>query len=145
MIRPVLDQINLVVSDMEQSLAFYALLGFDSPDTLPLWQAHHRSIPVDGRLPTVELDSDAYARKWNVGRATAEPPAPVVLGFRFPDRAAVDEAYDRILGAGYRSQQPPYDASWGVRYAVVQDPDGNAVGLSSPRDPELRWEDTPPS
>jgi uncharacterized glyoxalase superfamily protein PhnB len=35
-------------------------------------------------------------------------------------------------------QQPPYDAFWGARYAVVSDPDGNAVGIMSPIDPDRR-------
>jgi hypothetical protein len=38
-------------------------------------------------------------------------------------------------GAGYEGQQPPYDAFTGARYAVVLDPDGNAVGLMGPIDP----------
>ena len=45
--------------------------------------------------------------------------------------------YADLTGAGYRGQQPPYDAFWGARYAVVEDPDGNAVGLMSPSDPAL--------
>lgn len=32
----------------------------------------------------------------------------------------------------------PYDAVWGPRYAVVEDPDGNAVGIMSPIDPQRR-------
>jgi uncharacterized glyoxalase superfamily protein PhnB len=48
-----------------------------------------------------------------------------------------------VTGAGYGSQQPPYDAFWGSRYAIVEDPDGNAVGLMSPVDPTRR--STPPA
>jgi Glyoxalase/Bleomycin resistance protein/Dioxygenase superfamily len=43
-----------------------------------------------------------------------------------------------ITAAGYRGQQPPYDAFWGARYAVIEDPDGNAVGIMSPVDPDRR-------
>jgi uncharacterized glyoxalase superfamily protein PhnB len=28
--------------------------------------------------------------------------------------------------------QAPFDAFWGARYAIVEDPDGIAVGLMSP-------------
>jgi hypothetical protein len=34
--------------------------------------------------------------------------------------------------------QVPYDAFWGARYAIVADPDGNEVGLMSPRDDDRR-------
>ena len=32
----------------------------------------------------------------------------------------------------------PIDAFWGARYAVVNDPDGNHVGIMSPSDEEHR-------
>ena len=53
-------------------------------------------------------------------------------------RNAVDDRYADLVGAGYPGLQPPYDAFWGARYAIVQDPDGNDVGLMSPSDPERR-------
>lgn len=34
--------------------------------------------------------------------------------------------------AGHPSSQPPYDTFWGSRYAILEDPDGNHVGLMSP-------------
>jgi hypothetical protein len=34
--------------------------------------------------------------------------------------------------------QPPYDAFWGARYAIVEDPDGIAVGLMSPISPDFK-------
>ena len=44
-----------------------------------------------------------------------------------------------------RSQQPPFDAFWGARYAIVEDPDGNSVGLMSPVDPTRRSPMPPPA
>ena len=49
-----------------------------------------------------------------------------------PDRQAVDDRYAELISAGYRGRQPPFDAFWGSRYAIVADPDGNDVGLMSP-------------
>jgi uncharacterized glyoxalase superfamily protein PhnB len=37
-----------------------------------------------------------------------------------------------MVGAGYRGLQDPHDAFWGARYAIIEDPDGIAVGLMSP-------------
>jgi uncharacterized glyoxalase superfamily protein PhnB len=61
-----------------------------------------------------------------------------VLGFKVDSRERVDEIYADLVAAGYRRQQPPYDAFWGARYAVIEDPDGNAVGIMSPVDPDRR-------
>jgi uncharacterized glyoxalase superfamily protein PhnB len=49
----------------------------------------------------------------------------------------VDEIYADLASAGYTSQQEPYDAFWGARYAVIEDPDGNPV-IMSPLDPARR-------
>jgi uncharacterized glyoxalase superfamily protein PhnB len=62
-----------------------------------------------------------------------------VLGFSVASRDAVDERYAALTGAGYPGRQPPYDAFWGARYAVVQDPDGRDVGLMSPIDPDRKF------
>jgi uncharacterized glyoxalase superfamily protein PhnB len=62
----------------------------------------------------------------------------VVLGFTFPTREAVDERYASLTAAGYGGRQPPFDAFWGARYAIVADPDGNDVGLMSPIDESRR-------
>jgi len=63
-----------------------------------------------------------------------------VLGVKVDSREAVDERYDVLTSAGYRSQLAPMDAFWGARYAIVEDPDGNAVGIMSPSDPAYRSE-----
>ena len=55
-----------------------------------------------------------------------------------PTREAVDEVYGRVVSTGYRSQKECTDAFWGARYAIVEDPDGNAVGIMSPIDPTRR-------
>jgi uncharacterized glyoxalase superfamily protein PhnB len=61
-----------------------------------------------------------------------------VLGFKVESREKVDEIYRDLLNAGHQGQQEPYDAFWGARYAVIEGPDGNAVGIMSPVDPSMR-------
>ena len=138
--RPVLDQVNLVVSDMDASLAFYRRLGVDIPDREPKWDAHHRSANIGGDLD-FDLDSAEMAKDWNEG---SRGPSCIV-GFRLSSSEAVDALYADLTGAGYRGQQTPYDAFWGSRYAVVEDPDGNPVGLMGPMDVSLRRDVQPPS
>ena len=62
----------------------------------------------------------------------------MVLGFKVDTRDEVDSLVETLAADGVTVQQPPYDAFWGARYAVVSDPDGNAVGIMSPIDPERR-------
>jgi uncharacterized glyoxalase superfamily protein PhnB len=49
------------------------------------------------------------------------------------DRESVDRLHAELTAAGRASRQEPFDAFFGSRYAVVEDPDGNLVGLKSPR------------
>jgi uncharacterized glyoxalase superfamily protein PhnB len=68
----------------------------------------------------------------------------VVIGFGVASREEVDRRCADLAAAGYRVQQRPYDAFWGARYSVVEDPDGNPVGLMSPIDPKRRsWPPEP--
>ncbi len=133
---PILDQINLVVSDMEATVAFYRRLGLDIPDTDPAFQSHHRSAQLPGGID-FDIDSVEFARHWNGGWRSGAG----VIGFKLASRERVDAVYADLTSAGYVGQQAPYDAFWGARYAVVEDPSGNPVGLMSPVDPSRR---TPP-
>ena len=60
--------------------------------------------------------------------------ARTIIGFSLSSREAVDDRY-ALVAAGYTGRQPPYDTFWGARYAVIEDPDGNRVGLMRTRDP----------
>jgi predicted lactoylglutathione lyase len=137
----VLDQINLVVSDVPASRAFYGRLGLDFGNAHePVWDNHHVSAR-SGAAVDVDLDSTSFANQWNTGW----PGGPgVVLGFKVSSREAVDELVATLAGAGAAVQQPPYDAFWGARYAVVSDPDGRAVGIMSPADDAHRSEGPTP-
>lgn len=136
---PVLNQLNLVVRDMEASAAFYRRLGMEIEDSGP----DHRIATNAGALD-FDLDSRSFAKVWN-GATPDAPGAPaVVIGFGVASREEVDRLYEELTAAGYRGQQRPYDAFWGARYAIVEDPDGNPVGLMSPSDPERRsWPPEP--
>jgi catechol 2,3-dioxygenase-like lactoylglutathione lyase family enzyme len=130
---PIPDQINLVVSDMDAAVAFYRRLGLKIPDTDPAWQPHHRTAEVSGGLD-LDLDSEKFARHWNRGWNGGR----AVIGFKVDSRDQVDDLYQELTDAGYRGQQLPYDAFWGARYAVIEDPDGNPVGIMSPVDAARR-------
>jgi len=138
--RPVLDGINLVVRDMDAAVAFYRRLGLEVPDAGP-FNAHHRSMHADDGVD-FDLDSVRFAQQWDEGWPGG---TGCVIGFKVESREAVDHLYAELTGAGSRGQQLPYDAFWGARYAVVEDPDGNAVGLMSPIDPARRTMPSPPS
>jgi catechol 2,3-dioxygenase-like lactoylglutathione lyase family enzyme len=139
MAPPQLDQVNIVVSDVPASRAFYSRLGLDFGDNNdPVWSAHHVSTEHDDHTPLdVDLDSTTFVHKWNEGWRGGPG---TVLGFKVETRQAVDQLVEALAVDGAAVQQRPYDAFWGARYAIVSDPDGNAVGIMSPVDPSRRSE-----
>ncbi|HVM41540.1 MAG TPA: VOC family protein [Acidimicrobiia bacterium] len=126
-----LDQVNLVVRDTDASASFYERLGVRFETAGPAaWRPHHRNGTVDEGAH-VDLDSPAFASVW----AGGWPDEPgTVLVFRTDTREEVDDLYAELTAAGHPGRRPPWDAFWGARFALVSDPDGNAVGIMSPVD-----------
>lgn len=137
----ILGQVNLVVADMEATVGFYRQLGLEIPDTLPEWQAHHRTAVLPGGID-LDLDSVEFAAQWNRGARSG--PGSAVIGFRVESRDEVDRLHAVVAAAGHPVQEPPHDTFWGSRYAIVEDPDGQPVGLMSPPDPERATAPPPP-
>ena len=125
--QPVLSQVNLVVSDMPATIAFYRRLGL-------VVAAEPGAQHVAAQMPNgmlIEWDSTQFVRQWDSGW-DGSTGGSAVLGFSVSSRDAVDEIYADLTRAGYQGHQQPYDAFWGARYAIVTDPDGNCVALMSP-------------
>lgn len=135
---PTFGQLNLVVTDMDATLAFYRLLGLEieADSGVP-----HAAVTLPSGM-LVEFDTADFVTKWDSGWAGTTG-GSTVLGFWVRSREAVDETHARLVGAGYVDHQPPYDAFWGGRFAIVDDPDGNGIGLMSPQDSTRRF--WPPS
>ena len=125
--RPILNQINLVVTDMDATVAFYRGLGL-AIEASP--GAQHVAIRLSDEL-LLEFDTTDSVPRWDSGWGGSTG-GGVMLGMSVESREAVDELHARLTGAGYPSHQSPYDAFWGARYAIVDDPDGNPVGIMGP-------------
>src|ERR1700728_3582138 len=95
--NPVLNQVNLVVADMDATLAFYRRLGLTIVDTEPGWESHHRTAEMAGDID-LDFDSVEFARVWDEGSVGSHA---AVLGFHVASRDAVDEIYVDLTTAGY--------------------------------------------
>jgi uncharacterized glyoxalase superfamily protein PhnB len=120
--------IDLTVQDVRASAAFYAALGLEVPDVWEEGERSHVQIPDGPMLNSIVL-TKGYDPAWGDSSGA-------VFIFDVADRAAVDAKHAELVDAGYRSHLAPIDAFWGARYAVVDDPDGNHIGIMSPSDHE---------
>ena len=135
--QPDLHMLNLVVGDVEASAEFYRRLGAAGPGSVTA-TGGHAQLRMPGGF-SLELDDAESARLWHAAFRSDPASVTVVIGFALPSREAVDERYAELTSAGYQGRQPPFDAFWGARYAIVADPDGNDVGLMSPVDESRRF------
>jgi uncharacterized glyoxalase superfamily protein PhnB len=119
--------VDLTVADVRKSAEFYRKLGIEGPD---IWeqdgQAHHVEIQ-EGLM----LNSRSLTRSYD---PSVGEDSTTILIFECDSRQQVDAKFAELVGAGHRAHLEPFDAFWGSRYAVVDDPDGNHVGLMGPRD-----------
>jgi uncharacterized glyoxalase superfamily protein PhnB len=133
---PDLHMLNLVVRDIEASAEFYRRLGVARPPGTVT--GGHVALKTPSGF-SLELDEAESARLWHAGFRSDPASVSVVIGFALESREAVDERYAELTSAGYQGRQPPFDAFWGARYAIVADPDGNDVGLMSPVEDSRRY------
>lgn len=122
--------VELVVSDMATTLAFYRRLGLKIPaesDEQP-----HAEAELGGGV-RLAWDTEATIRSFDPGWS---PPSGgghrLALAFACDSPEEVDAAWAEITGAGYGGHLAPWDAFWGMRYAVVHDPDGTPIDLFAP-------------
>ncbi|MEU2042093.1 VOC family protein [Nocardia niwae] len=123
---PQLDVVGIVVSDMSAAVAFYRRLGLDFPEGSEQEGHAEAALPNGMRLT---LDTEAVIRSFHTDWTPPTRAGRIGIAFRCADPAEVDTVYAELLDAGYHGELKPWDAFWGQRYAVVQDPDGNGVDL----------------
>ena len=120
--------VELVVADMAASLAFYRRLGLTVPDGAEA--EPHVEIDLGGLR--LALDTEDTIRSFDAGWTRPSGGHRVALGFACDAPDDVDAVYADLVGAGHAGHLAPWDAFWGMRYAVVHDPDGATVDLFAP-------------
>lgn len=128
--QPVLSSVNLFVEDMAAVLRFYRRLGLAIPEGVED-RPHVEVVMPNGLL--LEFDTVELTKSYDTGWREPAGGSRNVFQFLLPSRQAVDDLFADLTNAGYNGHLSPFDAFWGARYAAVDDPDGNLVGLTSPQ------------
>lgn len=134
-------QVNLVVSDLDASKAFYESLGLAFREvTTPADPEPVAWIATDGLFP-VALHSPGFARWWehpapdpasagaDAVSAGAARPGAAVIDVSIEDRAA---AVALLQAAADSVVKPLSPMPWGESYAMLADPDGYLWGIKTP-------------
>ncbi|MFI9550492.1 VOC family protein [Nonomuraea endophytica] len=124
--NPTLNIIDIVVSDLRASIAFYARLGLEFK--IDEYSPEHAGCDLPNGLH-VMLDTEGFRTPFLPGWSKPVGGPRTLLCFQFDSPAAVDAKYAELVEAGYRGIAEPFDAFWGMRYATVADPDGCGIDL----------------
>ena len=127
---------------MAATIEFYRLLEleFSDPFERPPGSGAQHIDDIHADDAYMALDNPPMARIWNTQFDPERSRGKFVIGLLVPEREDVDRLYEKVRAAGHPVGQEPYDASFGSRYAIVIDPDGNQVGLKSPIEDDRRYE-----
>jgi catechol 2,3-dioxygenase-like lactoylglutathione lyase family enzyme len=121
-----LDAIGVVVEDLDRAREFYRHLGLELP---PDPEGHgHAEVELAGGVRLM-FDTEETMRSFDEGWSRGAGSPTASLAFSFASPAEVDAKYAELVGAGGVGHKEPWDAFWGMRYAVLRDPDGNEVAL----------------
>jgi catechol 2,3-dioxygenase-like lactoylglutathione lyase family enzyme len=120
-----INAVGVSSSDLKKTAAFYELLGF---------QFGKIKDGEDHIEPTVEPGGTRLMIDSNklLAEIIGEKPKPgnhSAFAILYDSQAEVDAAAERVRAAGHTIVAEPWDAFWGQRYAIVQDPDGYRVDL----------------
>jgi catechol 2,3-dioxygenase-like lactoylglutathione lyase family enzyme len=119
----------LYARDLQRTVDFYRLLGLDIPDPVEgLPVAIHRTPSGLSIIFTTGPVATIYDPDW----VRPERGYQQMMEFVVDDDTAVDEVWSRLTSAGFHGRREPAHIN-GPRAAIVDDPDGNAVLITSDR------------
>ncbi|GAA3871300.1 VOC family protein [Celeribacter arenosi] len=128
--RPTIDAVAVSATDIERSIAFYALLGFDFDGEGAFKSDEHvEPVRVTGE-PRLMIDAAELMEKLTGERPHA--PNHSVFAMLCDTPAEVDRVVRDVSAQGHAVLTAPWDAFWGQRYATVADPDGYRIDLFAP-------------
>jgi catechol 2,3-dioxygenase-like lactoylglutathione lyase family enzyme len=120
--------VGVIVADMRRAIEFYRRLGVAIPDGSD--ELEHVEVKMAGL--TFFLGTHASNARWDPARRDISGDGyRIVLEFYLETAAALDAKYAELTAYGYEGHCPPYDVTPELRFALVDDPDGNTILLSA--------------
>jgi catechol 2,3-dioxygenase-like lactoylglutathione lyase family enzyme len=119
--------VGVVVADMARAVQFYRRLGVAIPEDSE--RNEHVEVRMSGI--TFFLATRRSNATWDPAATSPSGGYRIVLEFYLETTQALDAKYAEMIGFGYESHSAPSDVSPELRFAMVNDPDGNTILLSA--------------
>lgn len=120
-----LNAIGVTTSNLTKTVQFYSLLGFNFPE----FKEDEDHLEPETQHGGARLMIDS---KKLITEIMGEEPRPsnhsaFAVEYDSPDE--VNTVAQHIEKSGFKIVKEPWDAFWGQRYCIVEDPDGYKVDL----------------
>lgn len=120
-----LNAVGVTSSDMKKTVSFYSLLGF----TFSEFKEDEQHLEPFTPDKSARLMIDA---KNVVKEIIGQDPLPgnhSSFAIEYDSPEEVDRVVEAVFNAKGKVVREPWDAFWGQRYAIVEDPDGYKIDL----------------
>lgn len=123
--------VGVIVEDMRRSIEFYKRLGVEFHEGSE--EKGHVEVKMGDM--TFFLSTKAANARWDPKRSDASGGYRMILEFYLEQPDVLDAKYAEMIGYGYTSHVEPYMVTPTLRFAMIDDPDGNTILLSAYTDP----------
>ncbi len=120
-----INAVSVVSTDLKRTVQFYTMLGFKFPEFKD--QEQHLEPETPDGSARLMIDT-----KKLITEILGEVPRPAnSSGFaiEYDTPAKIDEIARDVENAGFMIVKQPWNAFWGQRYCIVEDPDGYKCDL----------------
>lgn len=117
--------------NLDATLAFYRKVGLKVDK---ISDSFARATMPGGGM--IEFGTDELTHSYDPGWTRPDGNSNNTINLELASRDAIDSTFAALLDDGYIGHLPPCDPPWQARFAIVMDPDGNFVGMHSPRSVE---------
>ncbi len=116
--------IGVTTSNLKKTVEFYKILGFEFPE---FKDDEDHLEPTNQNGARLMIDSKKLIKD-----ILGEDPLPAntsSFAIEYNSAKEVNDTAKRVSDAGFKVVKTPWDAFWGQRYAIVEDPDGYKIDL----------------
>jgi hypothetical protein len=119
--------VGVIVENMPRAVEFYRRLGVAVPEGAE--QHEHVELRMSGL--TFFLSTRTANARWDPAKTPASGGYRIILEFMLDSPEELDVKYEELRGFGYGEHCAPYDVTPELRFAMIDDPDGNTILLSA--------------
>ena len=123
-----IDAVGVTTSNLSKTVEFYTILGFSFPEYKDD-EDHLEATSIDGSSRLM-IDNKTVIK--DVVGKDPKPANHSNFGVHYDSAEQINNVIANLETAGFKIFKKPWDAVWGQRYAIVEDPDGYKIDLYSP-------------